>query len=96
MSLGGGNYQVNAPSHIYTAEGNYPISVTVKHELLTPVTSGSQTIDVAAYAAIDLSGTAASVNQGRNLHPPPWRHHDGLAAVGRGDRLLDQLGRWPH
>jgi hypothetical protein len=64
VHLTGNNFQVNdTTGHTYTAEGNYPISVTVQHDLLTPLTSTSQTIVVAKYAAIYLGGSDSSVAQ---------------------------------
>jgi len=47
-SLGGGNYSVNAPTHTYAEEGTYTVSVTIKHDMLSPVPAGNtQTIVIA-------------------------------------------------
>ena len=47
VSLGGGNYRVDAPSHTYIEEGTYNVTVTVKHDQLPPVTTAAQTITIA-------------------------------------------------
>jgi hypothetical protein len=47
VSLGGGNYRVDAPSHTYTAQGPYAVGVTLRHDQLAAVTTPSQAITVA-------------------------------------------------
>src|SRR5205807_1919420 len=47
VSLGSGNYSVNAPSHTYTEEGTYTVTVTLKHDALATVTTPNQSITVA-------------------------------------------------
>src|SRR5262249_31301578 len=47
VSLGGGNYRVDAPAHTYVEEGTYTVNVTLKHDALATVTTPNQTITVA-------------------------------------------------
>src|SRR5207249_3549397 len=47
VSLGGGNYRVDAPSHTYVEEGTYTVNVTLKHDALAAVTTPNQTIAIA-------------------------------------------------
>ncbi len=47
VSVGGGNYRVDAPSHTYAEEGSYSVSVTIRHDLLPSVTTPTQIIVVA-------------------------------------------------
>jgi hypothetical protein len=46
LALGGGNYRVDAPSHIYQSFGTFTVTVTVKHDALPAVTSAGQSITV--------------------------------------------------
>jgi hypothetical protein len=46
VSLGGGNYRVDAPAHRYIEEGTYTVNVTLKHDALATVTTPNQTIVV--------------------------------------------------
>ena len=39
LSLGGGNYRIDAPAHTYVEEGTYTATVTVKHDALAAVTA---------------------------------------------------------
>ncbi len=47
VSLGNGDYRVDAPSHTYVASGNYTVNVTVRHEALPALTTPDQVIAVA-------------------------------------------------
>ncbi len=57
VSLGGGNYEVDAPDHTYAEEGTYTVNVTLTHDLLAPLTTPDQTIAVAD-PAVSLTGVA--------------------------------------
>ena len=57
VSLGGGDYQVDAPSYTYVHSGLLSISVTVKHDALPPVTSPSLPITVGSSLPIVVSTT---------------------------------------
>jgi uncharacterized repeat protein (TIGR01451 family) len=50
VSLGGGNYRVDAPGHTYVEESvsgsPYSVTVTVKHDALAVLTSNAQTIAI--------------------------------------------------
>src|SRR5262249_42130587 len=46
VSLGGGNYRVDAPAHTYVEEGTYTVNVTLKHDALAALTTPNQTIVV--------------------------------------------------
>src|SRR6202030_251070 len=47
LSLGSGNYRVDAPSHTYVEEGSYTVNVTLKHDALVALTTPDQTITIA-------------------------------------------------
>jgi hypothetical protein len=47
VSLGGGSYSVNAPSHTYAQEGNYTVNVTLTHDGLPSLPTPNQFIVVA-------------------------------------------------
>src|SRR5207248_6895869 len=47
VSTGGNNFRVDAPAHTYVEEGTYTVTVTVKHDSLTPVTSAGANIAIA-------------------------------------------------
>ncbi len=57
VSLGGGNYQVDAPAYTYVHSGLLNISVTVKHDALPSVTSPALPITVASSLPIVVSTT---------------------------------------
>src|SRR5205085_327279 len=59
VSLGGGNYRVDAPAHTYVEEGTYTVNVTLKHDALPAVTTPNQTISVADQQITNL--TAANL-----------------------------------
>src|SRR5439155_1334414 len=59
VSLGGGNYRVDAPAHTYVEEGTYTVTVTLKHDALPAVTTHSQTIAIADQQITNL--TAANL-----------------------------------
>src|SRR5256885_521311 len=46
VSLGGGLYRVDAPSHTYMAAGQHTVTVTVKHDQLPPLLSAGKAINV--------------------------------------------------
>jgi PKD repeat protein len=69
VSTGGGNYRVDAPGHTYAEEGVYSVTVTVKHDLLPPVTSSTQIITIA-----DQQITTPVVT-------PPSNVHEGTATA---------------
>src|SRR5207248_301566 len=47
VSLGSGNYRVDAPTHTYTEEGTYTVNITLKHDALAAVTTPNQSITIA-------------------------------------------------
>src|SRR5205814_929134 len=59
VSDGSGNYHVDAPAHTYVEEGTYTVNVTLKHDLLGPVTTPAQTIIITDPSVV-LNTTALS------------------------------------
>ena len=57
VSLGSGNYQVNAPAYTYVHSGTLNISVTVKHDALPPLTTPSQSITVGSSLPVVIGTT---------------------------------------
>src|SRR5205085_1710755 len=47
VSLGAGNYRVDAPTHTYVEEGTFIVNVTLTHDALAAVTTPDQTIIIA-------------------------------------------------
>jgi PKD repeat protein len=57
VSLGSGNYRVDAPAHTYVQEGTYTVNVTLKHDALASVTTPNQSIVVS-----DVTPSVAAAN----------------------------------
>jgi PKD repeat protein len=51
-------YRVDAPSHTYAEEGNYTVTVTVKHDQLPAITSIGQSITIDDAQVAITSGAA--------------------------------------
>ena len=52
VSLGGGNYRVDAPAHTYAEENSYTVNVTLKHDALGSLTTPDQTIVIGDPAVV--------------------------------------------
>src|SRR5262249_5541883 len=64
VSLGGGNYRVDAPAHTYTEEGTYTVNVTLKHDALAALITPNQSITIADAALTGSSSATAGGTEG--------------------------------
>ena len=83
LSLGGGNYRIDAPAHTYVEEGTYTATVTVKHDALAAVTSAGQTIVVADQQLTSLTSS--------NL-PPGLLENTSTGAITSIATFVDPAG----
>jgi uncharacterized protein YjbI with pentapeptide repeats len=61
VSLGGGNYRIDAPSHTYNEEGTYTVNVTLKHDALAALTTANQSIAVGDFTPTVNAGSNTTV-----------------------------------
>ncbi len=57
VSLGSGNYEVNAPAHTYAHSGQYAVNVTLQHQNMPALTTPNQLIAVGSTLPVVLSVT---------------------------------------
>ena len=84
VSLGGGNYRVDAPAHTYSEEGSFSVTTTVTHDLLAALTSPSQTI-VVADAALTPIGVTFAAAEGQIFSGKVAAFTDGNPTSPLGD-----------
>jgi len=101
VSLGGGNYRVDAPSHTYTRQASNSVSVTVQHDGLTAVASSGSALNVnvtPTYAAAVFPGSGVwrYVNTGAAATTGLTQLTAAIATVaaadGKGDVYADFQG----
>ena len=94
VSLGSGNYRVDAPSYTYPHSGTYAEYVTLKHDALPPLNTPTQTITISSTFPVVMS-TTPSLNGGTlssaGATTLAINYNMAMASSGAGSRPREQL-----